>query len=732
MESGLTLLAQASMPLSYWDEAFRTAVLIINRLPTHTLSFSTPLETLYQVKPTYLQLKVFGCECYPNTRPYNTHKLDFRSQQCIFLGYSINHKGYKCLAKLGRIFISRDVVFNEGVFHYPALFPTDTPTASASPQSLPSPLISASPDPTTEPLNPDPVPVPEPNHIPEPILALDPVPVPDLIPVPASIPVPGPIITPVIAPTPTHHMVTRSKNGISKPKAFLASKEPETEIEALASEAWKQAMTDEYLALLRNGTWSLVPLPPNRKAIGSKWVFKLKQNSDGSLLKHKARFVAKGFKQIAGFDYHETFSPVVKQTTIRVVLTLALARGWSIRQLDVNNAFLNGDLKEEVYLSQPEGFPDKSSPNLVCRLHKSLYGLKQAPRAWFDKLHHVLLAAGFCSAKSDQSLFIKVTASLTQFVLVYVDDILVISSEARSLDTLVAHLDAQFKLKDLGDLDYFLGIQVHHVGTGFLLSQKKYALDLLTRVNMHTANGIASPMASSAQLSAYGGPEVDDPQLYRSIVGALQYLTITRHELSFAVNKVCQFMQQPLADHWRAVKRILRYVAGTLDFGLHIRRQPVADLSLVGFSDADWASDGDDRKSTSGVCVFLGSNLVAWSSRKQHTISRSSAEAEFRSLACLVFEVTWIGSLLRELNHVPPQRPVLWCDNLSAVLMAANPVLHARTKHIEIDLYFVREKVLHRLVDVRHVPAIDQTADVRAYKANLEPSVPCLAFQASC
>ena len=334
---------------------------------------------------------------------------------------------------------------------------------------------------------------------------------------------------------------------------------------------------------MRNNTWSLVPLPPDRKAIGSKWVFKLKENSDGTLNKHKD-----------GFDFHETFSLVVKQTTIRVVLSLALSKGWLIRQLDVNNAFLNGDLKEDIYLQQPEGFADVSKSNLVCKLHKSLYGLKQAPRAWFERLQNVLVSSGFTCTKSDQSLFVKNSPLLTQYVLVYVDDILIISSCSQSLDSLVLHLHAQFALKDLGQHDYFLGIQVHHVESGLLLSQKKYAVDLLARVKMQYAKAIASPMTSGEKLTTHGSDLMLDPHLYRSVVGVLQYLTITRPELSFAVNQVCQFMQTPREAHWKAVKRILRYIAGTIDFGLHIRRQQPSSVTLTGFCDADWASDHDD------------------------------------------------------------------------------------------------------------------------------------------
>ena len=227
---------------------------------------------------------------------------------------------------------------------------------------------------------------------------------------------------------------------------------------------------------------------------------------------------------------------------------------------------------------------------------------------------------------------------------------------------------------------------------------------------MQFARSCNTPMTSGLKLTAFGSDSVSDTQLYRSIVGALQYVTITRPELAYSVHKVCQYMHSPLQSHWVAVKRILRYLAGTLDYGLHITR--TSHFDVTAFSDADWGSDTEDRRSVSGHCVFLGGNLVSWKSKKQHTISCSSAEAEFRSLAGVVAEVTWLSALISELRLPQTRVPDVWCDNLSTVMLSANPVLHARTKHVEMDLYFVREKVAQGLIRVKHVPSCDQVADV--------------------
>lgn len=396
VELGLTLLSQASMPLSYWEHAFLTAVYLINRLPTPVLNYDVPFAKLHGKLPDYKLFKVFGCACFPLLRPYNQHKFDFRSTECTFIGYSPNHKGYKCLSPEGRVYISKDVLFNEYKFPFSVQHqeqPLTSPSTTSSPL-LSIPTCSAEPLPVSSllnipahssPLHSDTAATPQSSHTGEVFTAPHPHDSPPLNSTsdnfsqqPTSSTVPDQQISgndtgdsdadngdlsnspSPSPPRPSHPMQTRSKSGIVKPRVFpsllLTHVEPTSVKQALAQPEWRAAMQDEYDALLKNGTWSLVPLPPNRTAIGCKWVFRVKENPDGSVQRYKARLVAKGFHQQPGFDYTETFSPVVKPITIRILLTLVVTHNWPIQQLDVNNAFLNGILDEEVYMTQPPGF----------------------------------------------------------------------------------------------------------------------------------------------------------------------------------------------------------------------------------------------------------------------------------------------------------------------------------------------------------------------------------------
>ncbi|MCH95277.1 retrovirus-related Pol polyprotein from transposon TNT 1-94, partial [Trifolium medium] len=360
-------------------------------------------------------------------------------------------------------------------------------------------------------------------------------------------------------------------------------------------------------------------------------------------------------------------------------LTIAITHQWSIQQLDVNNAFLNGTLDEEVYMTQPQGF-DNGDPSQVCKLTKALYGLKQAPRQWFERLQTTLLQLGFKPSKCDPSLFTFSNQGNTLYLLVYVDDII---------------------------------ITVNHLSNGsLLLTQSKYIRDLLTRTNMLESAPVATPMQSTCKLSKTGSSALSDPFMYRSVVGALQYATITRPEISYSVNKVCQFMSHPLETHWVAVKRILRYLKGTIHHGLHLSPALSSKVPVLkAFCDADWASDPDDRRNTSGAAIYFGPNLISWWSKKQPVVARSSTEAEYRSLAHATAELLWVQTLLTELQ-VSFAAPIILCDNLSAVSLAHNPVMHSRTKHMEIDLFFVREKVISKQLSVLHVPGTDQWADI--------------------
>lgn len=520
-------------------------------------------------------------------------------------------------------------------------------------------------------------------------------------------------------------MRTRHRAGVVRPvqlfegiirydpskRAFHATTEPSSLADALATPEWRSAMNDEYAALLKNETWRLVAPPAGHNIVGSKWIYKIKQKPDGTVDRYKARLVAQGFSQRYGVDYADTFSPVVKPTTVRIILALAVSRNWSLRQVDIQNAFLHGELQEEVYM-HPPGFVNKSHPNFVCKLQKSLYGLKQAPRAWYSTLSQKVQALGFHRSRADTSLFLFRRGKVTIYMLIYVDDIIIASSCAQATDRLIAQLRDAFAVKDLGTLTYFLGVEVTPTRDGLALTQSKYAADLLHRVNMHACKPTPTPMSSTERLSKESGTPLNDEDAfrYRSTVGSLQYLCLTRPDLAFAVNKTCQFLQHPTDVHWAAVKRVLRYIQGTLQLGITIRRSDSVDMSA--YSDADWAGCPDDRRSTGGFAVYLGNNLVSWSARKQPTVSRSSTEAEYKAIANATAEVTWIQSLLKELGVVQRTAPTLWCDNLGATFLTANPVFHARTKHIEIDFHFVREKVAAGALQVRFISSADQIADI--------------------
>jgi hypothetical protein len=308
-------------------------------------------------------------------------------------------------------------------------------------------------------------------------------------------------------------------------------------------------MTTEFQALLHNNTWSLCPRPLHHNVVRNKWVFKVKQNPDGTVERYKARLVAKGFDQLCGIDYHDTFSPVIKPATIRLLLVLAITFYWILKQLDVSNAFLHELLDEDVYMEQPQGFVDPAFPHHVCKLHKALYGLKQAPRAWFTRLSQTLLEIGFSSSQVDPSLFLYHSNSSHIFVLVYLDDIIVTGNNVVTIQSIITKLQAVFAIKDLGSLSYFLGVQTTHDSSGLHLRQTKYIQDILIRASMLDSKPYRTPCTSGSKMSKFDGDALPNPSEFRQILGALQYATLTHPDIAYSVNQLCQHMHSPASTH---------------------------------------------------------------------------------------------------------------------------------------------------------------------------------------
>ncbi|KAG8475464.1 hypothetical protein CXB51_032333 [Gossypium anomalum] len=575
VETGLTVLAQANLPIDYWGYVFCSAMHLINRLPTSVLDGKTPFQSLFGRAPTYNHLR------------------------------SVAHKGYFCLTPDEKVIVSRHVVFDENRFLFllsptSAKLPLNTTTyvpvvqfivsdevrldpISATEDSINSPIHNGD---RTQHDSSDMYSASQHSSHSRPAIQEE-------VPSTVTFPTEPPTI-PLVSTTNNHAMVTRSKAGIFKSKALCADKveaEPCSVEEALAHPDWQLAVQVEFDALLANSTWELCPLPPGRKTIGCKWLFRIKKNPNGTINRRKELLVAKRCSQVPGYNCKETFSPVVKPTTIRTILSIAVTNGWSLRQVDVNNAFLNGDLTDEVFMQQPPSY-EQSGPN-------------------------------------DASLFVRSSSNHTLYVLVYVGDIVITGNSFDVINCFVQQLYNKFALKDMGELHYFLGIEVSRSSSCSLhLCQRKYIRELLAQSSMINAKSVHTPMVNSSLLSKDEGEPLADPTKYRSIAGALQYIVLTLPDIAYAVNRVdligCLWLVMPMQ---------------------------IRDLILM------------------------------------------IVEAEYQSLAAAASDVTWLVSLLTELNLQSVDLPTVWCDNSSVVAVAANPILHSKFKHVELDLFFIREKM---------------------------------------
>jgi Reverse transcriptase (RNA-dependent DNA polymerase)/Integrase core domain/gag-polypeptide of LTR copia-type/GAG-pre-integrase domain len=756
LEVTRALLFSANLPKIYWSYAVLTGCYLINRLPSRVLDFQSPFEILYGRKPNISHLRVFGCTCFVHSQ--NAGKLDSHARKCIFVGYSSTQKGYKCYdPNLNRLFVSRDVRFDETQMFYVAEnqrekyddfqrneFSWTSGQFFSNEVSDNHTLGRDSENDATEPS------VSEPNALDEinneaivsdenhqnlevgpnemdsrngPSVNPNEVRAADLHDDEVSIRKSTRIIKPparlqdFITYHTAHYPIQdyiRYDKISQNFRTFLTrieqNPEPNNFEEARKHSKWVSAMNEELEALSRNKTWELVTLPVGKKTVGCRWVFKIKYKSDGTVERYKARLVAKGYTQTYGIDYKETFAPVTKMNTVRTVMSIATNCDWPLFQMDVRNAFLHGDLEEEVYMDLPPGMITPSEKRMACRLKKAIYGLKQSPRAWYGKLSSTLGKIGFKRSEADSSMFTKTSNQGIVVILIYVDDLIITGSDKRGIIDLKLHLGREFDIKDLGNLKYFLGIEIARSQKGLFLSQRKYILDLLRESGKMGVKPANIPMDYNQKVISDNIP-LEDIGVFQRIVGKLIYLTITRPDIAFVVSYVSQFMQKPMRGHMDLVNQVLRYLKASPGRGIMMKK--LGRFDIVGYADADWAGNPFDRKSTTGFCMFVGGNLVIWKSKKQTVVARSSAEAEYRAMAATTSEIIWLRLLIQELGFSTSEKPTqLFCDNQAAIQIASNPVFHERTKHIEVDCHFIREKILNKVIETPYIRSSNQLADI--------------------
>lgn len=455
--------------------------------------------------------------------------------------------------------------------------------------------------------------------------------------------------------------------------------------------------------------WDLVPPPQHQSVIGTRWVFRNKLDENGKVIRNKARLVAQGYNQEEGIDYEETFAPVARLEAIRILLAFASHKNIKLFQMDVKCVFLNGYLQEEVYVAQPPSFENDDFPNHVFKLNKALYGLKQAPRAWYERLSKYLLENGFKRGLVDETLFIKTHEHDMLVVQIYFDDILFGATNDALSKEFSSLMCREIEMSLMGELTFFLGLHIHQMKKGIFLHQNKYTKDLLNKYNMSLSKVAKTPMSSSLSLDKDQSGKSVNQKEFRGMIGSLLYLTASRPDIIFSVCMCARFQADPKESHLTAVKRIFRYLNGTKDLGLWYPKR--TNLSISGYSDADFAGYKVDRKSTSGCFQYLGTSLISWFSKKQNSVALSTAEAEYIAAGACCSQVLWIAQQMRDLGYDFKEIPIN-CDNTSAISITKNPVQHSRTKHIDVRHHFIRDHVEKGDIVLHFVPTNLQVADI--------------------
>jgi len=760
-----TMMIDRAIDKELWTYILNAACYIINRVPTKANNGKSPIELWTGKVPDLSHLKVIGCPAYKHIET-NVGKLDPRATKCIMVGYDTNSPAYLIWnPDTGRVSRSRNVQFNEhsgrcgdaytddplefadqpdvtpqgedatdssntqdgaidsSTDSSPSHESTDSESSTSSDSSSQESDNDGSADDSNPPSetdndsnnNFDPDAGSESSHSAE------------------ERPTPPPQAS--IKDT-VGWKSTRQKKptirfeGSGQLQATMdnpTEDEPLTYKQATRSpqaDQWKAAMETEYNALIKMGTWELVPEPKGRKIIKSKWVYKVKYGPDGEIIKHKARFVAKGFSQIPGVDFGETYAPVARIATLRTLLAIANKHKWYIRQSDISNAYLNADIREhDLYIEQPEGM-EKFGPNgekLVCKLRKGLYGLKQAGMLWHNRLHKFLISIGFKQSRNDLCLYYRGEGKNKLVLIIYVDDLVYASQTEQEPIKFEHQLDKEFKTTHEGTIKWILGIKVDHdIRTGITtLSQEKYVDNILKRFNMESCRGAATP-AETTVLNKRMGPLDEDERSsmrskpYREVLGSIGYAAnCTRPDIQFAFGMAARFAADPGEKHWSGILRTLRYLHDTKELKLTFRQtDSSAPIQLTVLVDADYGEDKDTRKSTTGFIIFLDNNPITWSSRAQRIVAQSTLEAEFIALNTAAKEAMYTLSLLTEIGMNVTQPVTVYQDNQSSIHYASNDTNTTRAKHIDIRYHYVKDLVRDGQIILKHVRSAENTADI--------------------
>ena len=687
------------VPFSQWFRAFKYAAYIINRSPNHNTGL-TPYEKVFGKKPDVSTLAKFGARCEA-LNPAPPHKLAPRSEPGVFVGFDEHSDAYmvyfpksKSTKPVNRVIIHDDVQ-NEQVnqspevndfegFNLPEVndfegFHTTSNSVSTNVSNMQSQNLNVQNCGTCQSeLESNVIPYVKENNTSNSVSFVN--------------------------------AINEYCFGVSTvPKSFhQAVKSPDADL-------WWAAMQSEYDSIVKNDTFDYVKRPDNVKVIPGMWVYAIKKEVDGST-RHKARWVAKGFCQTYGINYTETYAPLARMTTIRIVLFLAVQLGLIAHQVDIKTAFLNAELDHTIYMQSPLGFNNDNS--YVCKLKKSLYGLKQSARVWNETMDEFLLSINFRKSKVDSCLYIKVEPQGLTIVILWVDDIIILGKTIILVNNFKTQLKNRFDVKDNGELSYFLGINIKFSKDKVNISQKDYCKDILKRFNMQDCNPVYTPCIPNAslwnELEAHkSDPPLENPRKYRELVGSLLYLQqVSRPDISFITNVLCQQMAKPSQYHWELGLKVLKYLKGTINFGLNY--QKVDKMELIGMVDADHANDQDSRKSITGYVFKLShqSSPISWTTSKQSLVSTSTCNAEYIALSAAVDETLYLQFLLEDMNlkdtnHNPAK---LFCDSASCILLANNPCYHPRTKHIDVRHHHIRDHI-NKNINLMKIPTDENLAD---------------------